>query len=493
MWFWSFSLPFTGAVIAIAMTALPLSIGFSFSRTALSRLPRTNLISKISMYPDFIDGSQESDVRWINPNAIKESSLRLQGFIDRDGIITEVFSANTVNTTTKEETIWWQTSNINVDSNPYEELEYVWTDERFPRALLSWRADKNIGSWRKVALGWKHFAYLMFRCISDFPTVVRKRCLELHPRVRLQASVYQPTRPVQQLASIAFISLFLGVGPLRLSFRNLWRDIFAEGLLKNRCYLLSMPISLLCVSLIRAFSIGKLKQKWALTTKSPLVEHLTTLSITLQSLGIFTSVIKGLVITLLRLPILAFLNVLSTARKWWQSKGGNPRHSRLDAIMARLVYGRIGSDDSYPIWTHAIIFAPLWEELFYRFAFDKLWQGFFRGTSSVAVLDSSNILQSGWIWANSILFGLVHACNWFPSNQFDSMVGGEVDGSNERKQDYWDNLFSALSHSLSGFITAFFVLNPLYVRHGLSASICGHAIINCIGVALVKAAPYDEE
>lgn len=262
-----------------------------------------------------------------------------------------------------------------------------------------------------------------------------------------------------------------------MSLRKFWIDVFLEGLVKNPHYLLSMPISVICVNLIRAFSSHNLNRKWTLQKNSPLVEHLTTISIALQSLGIWMTAAKGLVVMLLRLPILASLNFLSTAGKWWQRTREKTMHSRLDAIMKQLVYGRLGCDDDYPKWMRAIIFAPLWEELFYRFAFDKAWQGFFRASSSVTAVNS-------WVWANSIIFGLAHACNWFPSDQFENTVDGEVNVSEDRNEGYWGNIFGALSHSISAFITAFFVLNPLYIRHGLSASICGHAAMNLISVTL---------
>ena len=493
MWFWSFSLPLAGIAMAIAMASLPLSIGFSFPRTTSHHLPRTARIPTVSMssegsndlasYSDAIVRPQESDARWINPDAIDESSIKLRGFVDRDGFVMEIFSAKLILPDKNQETFWWKTVNVHLDSNPYEVLEYVWTDELFPGALLSWRADKSIGFLRKIALGFKHFAYLLFRFASDIPTVLRKRGLELQPRVTLQDSVDQPSRPVQQIASIAFISLFLGVGPLRLTLRTFWRDVFVAGLAKNGRYLLSVPISLICLDLIRASSIDELNQKWPLNKNSTLVEVLTSFSIALQSLTIFPSAVKGLIITLLRLPILASLKIYSTASKWWQRKRGRTLDSPLDDITKQLTYGRFGNEDNYPFWMRAMIFAPLWEELFFRFAFDKGWHGIFRGTNSVTVLNS-------WVWANSILFGLVHACFWFPSNQFDRMIDGEVDDSEAINGGYWDNIFGALSHCTSAFLTAFLVLNPLYVRHGLSASICAHAIINSVGVARLQASLY---
>ena len=97
MWFWSFSLPLAGIAMAIAMASLPLSIGFSFPRTTSHHLPRTARIPTVSMssegsndlasYSDAIVRPQESDARWINPDAIDESSIKLRGFVDRDGFV----------------------------------------------------------------------------------------------------------------------------------------------------------------------------------------------------------------------------------------------------------------------------------------------------------------------------------------------------------------------------------------------------------------------
>jgi len=281
---------------------------------------------------------------------------------------------------------------------------------------------------------------------------------------------------------------FLGVDPSKIFWRKIPKGVLygaTTGLVQNHPYLRSMVIWTSCVLAIEILFKPALHRVWPLERKSPLVEHLTTLSIMMQAVGIFLHVIQDYFSTLVKVPIVAFLNLLSTTTAWWQRKRGITKHTFFDGMIKRISSRKGGNDESPPFWIDAVFFAPVREELFFRFASDRVWHGVLGafGASSVVAGSSSTSLPTAWIWTNSLLFGLVHASNWLPFKLHPSSASthGDMDDGD---RDMLENVLGALFQSTSTFLTAFFVFNPLYVRHGLSSSIGAHATLNAIFVGL---------
>jgi len=282
----------------------------------------------------------------------------------------------------------------------------------------------------------------------------------------------------QRLVSIAGIILFLGTGPFRMSsVTKIPKDIILEGMAKNRPYLRSMAIWLPCVLALDTVYKPILQQKLPLENKSSIVEHLTTLSIAMQSIGIFVHAVQGYIDFLLKVPIFVSLKLLSVMTTWWQRKSEISKPALFDGAIEWLSSWKV--DESRPFWMDAVFFAPVREELIFRFAFDRVWHGSLGVLGVKSIVSWNSSVQPAWIWANSLLFGLVHACNWLPrrtSSNLDSANLGDGD------IDVWENILGALFQSTGSFLTAFFVFNPLYVRHGLSSSICAHTILNSVFV-----------
>jgi hypothetical protein len=206
----------------------------------------------------------------------------------------------------------------------------------------------------------------------------------------------------------------------------------------------------------------------------------------MQSMGIFLHAVQDFVIFIsVKIPVVASLKLLSATTAWWKRKRGSTKHALFDSMIERLSSRKNDLDKSCPFWMDAIIFAPVREELVFRFAFDKVWHGFLGAfaTASVGRCNSSTLLPSVWIWANSLLFCLMHACNWLPVQLNSSFASGH-DSVDDGDIDMWENIFGALFHSTGTFVTAFFVFNPLYVRHGLSSSVGAHVALNSLFVGL---------
>ena len=435
----------------------------------------------------------------INPHAIDGSSLQPGIFLERHGFVLEVFSAYRkkqeapmMTAVVENQAIWWETLNTDCDKkDPYGILSEVWTDGQFRTLLRSMGVDEETLFLRHLAIRLKRFAILTRRRASEIGWVFQRQDRESQARVVPNHDV---SLVVQRLLSIAGISLlagwFLGVG----SSKAFWGKKILEGILygattglmKNRLYIRSMAVWLSCVLAIEGVLKPALYRTRPLERKSPVVEHLTTLSIAMQSIGIFLHAVQDFVILIsVKIPVVASLKLLSTTTAWWKRKRGFIKHSLFDGMIERLSSRKNDCDKRRPFWIDAIFFAPVREELVFRFAFDKVWHGFLGAfaTASVGGCNSSTLLPPVWIWANSLLFGLMHACNWL-SVQLNSSFASGHDGVDDGDIDVWENIFGALFQSTGTFVTAFFVFNPLYVRHGLSSSIGAHAALNSLFVGL---------
>lgn len=422
----------------------------------------------------------------INQVAIDESSLKSQIVLDSNGFDFEIFSANRKRTTKIEkvpattatnQTIWWRTLNMDHDKNPYGDLSQVWTDAQF-RALL--RGNRDAFFLRNLAVRLKQLAILIRRNASLIPWAFRRQDPESPIRKTQQRFPNHLSNIAQGLVSIAGIILFLGAGPFRMSsVKKIPKDIILEGMAKNRPYFRSMAIWLPCVLALDTVCKPILQQKLPLGNKSSIVGHLTTLSIAMQSIGIFVHAVQGYIDFLLKVPILVSLKLLSAMTTWWQRKRDIGKPAIFHGAIEWLVSWKV--DESRPFWMDAVFFAPVREELIFRFAFDRVWYGFLGVLGVKAAVSRNSSVQPAWIWANSLLFGLVHGCNWLPRSTSSTPVSANLgDGD----IDVWENILGALFQSTGTFLTAFFVFNPLYVRHGLSSSICAHAILNSIFVGL---------
>jgi len=234
-----------------------------------------------------------------------------------------------------------------------------------------------------------------------------------------------------------------------------------------------------CVFAIESVIKPALQRTWPIEKKSSLVESLSTFSIAMQSVGIFVYAIQETLVGLVKVPMLASLNFFSMAIAWWQRTRSTTKLTHFDGMIERL-FSQIGNRNrSCPYWINDFVLAPIREELVFRFAFDKVWHGLLRafGVNSAAALNVSPHLSQTWVWANSFFFGLVHVSNWLPVKlmPFNSADDGDFDNG---EPDLWYTVFGALFQSSVCFLSAFYVLNPLYVRHGVCASIGAHAAMN---------------
>ena len=433
-----------------------------------------------------------ASTKMINLDAIDETSLKFQIFLDNDGYSFEVFSANlkiqtptekeaALMRTASNETIWWRTVNIDRSKNPFGDLSQVWTDEGFQTLIPSLRGEEQTVFLRNLAIRLKHLAMLTARGPHEILFAFRRQDRELPAQRTIRHFSNRTSIDLNRLIYIAGTATFWGVGLSRISWRKITQDILLTGLVKNRLYLRSMMIFGPCVLVLITGVKPILQRIWPLERKSQFVEDLTTLFIGMQSGELFIVAVQEYMIMLLKVPILVSLKMLSTMNAWWRRKGENTRHVLFDGMMEMLLYGKRYGDLKFPFWMDAIILAPVREELIYRFAFDRVWHVLFGGVNSVVAVNSSPLLQPGWVWANSLLFGLVHALNWFP---FHIPASSVIDPGNRDEIDHniWDNILGALLQSAGAILTAFLVFNPLYVRHGLSSSICAHFFLNSIFV-----------
>lgn len=455
----------------------------------------------IATFEEIVLNDNCGDAR-INPDAIDGSSLQPGIFLDRDGFVLEVFSANRkqevqpmMAAAAENQTIWWKTLNIDCDKkDPYGVLSEVWTDGQFRTLIRSLGVDEETLFLRHLAIRLKRFAILTRRHASEIGWVFQRQDRELPAREAQQAVLDNISLVVQRLVSVAGISFlagwFLGVDSSKAFWgKKIPKGVLygvTTGLVKNRAYLRSMVVWLSCVLAVEGVFKPALYRTWPLERKSPVVEHLTTLSIAMQSVGIFLHAVQDFIsLMLVKIPVVASLKLLFTTTAWWQRRRGFTKHALFDGMIERLSYRKNDCDKSRPFWMDAIIFAPVREELVFRFAFDKVWHGVLGAfaKASVDVCNSSSLLPPAWIWANSLLFGLMHACNWLPVQLHPSFASGH-DGADDGDIDVWENIFGALFQSTGTFVTAFFVFNPLYVRHGLSSSIGAHAALNSVSVGL---------
>lgn len=437
----------------------------------------------------------------INPDAIDESSLKFQTLVDWDGFVFEMFSANRKHAATttvaaapmatiSNQKIWWRTLNKGYNDGPYNVLSEVWTDEEFQTVIPSLEGDEEILFLRHLAIRLKRFAIL-----TRWRTLESGRIFQSQDRT-ISAQNIIPDRAsitLQRVVSIAGISLlagqFMGGNPSKMFWRQIpksFLDGVTTGLVKNFSYLRSMAIWLSCVLAIEAFVKPVLIRTWPLERKSQFVEHLATISIIIQSIGIFLHATEDFFFTLVKVPVVASLKFLSMTSAWWrQREGGITKDALFSGTTQQLLPRKGGNDESYPFWMDAVFFAPVREELVFRFAFDSVWHKIVGviGIHSVVAKSSSPSLPPAWIWANSLLFGLVHASNWLPVQMHAPSPSGHG-GIDDGNHNVWENILGALFQSTSTFLTAFFVFNPLYVQHGLYSSIGAHAALNSVFVGL---------
>jgi len=129
--------------------------------------------------------------------------------------------------------------------------------------------------------------------------------------------------------------------------------------------------------------------------------------------------------------------------------------------------------------------APILEELTYRFAFDKIWNGLF-------LFGSYNAPTARPVWGviSSLSFGLAHMGNWLPFRgvnavQFLDEPRHDDEGENEYKSRLLiQAVHVSLLHGFSASLSAIFLLLPMYQVGGLAASIVTHMVTNAIGVGL---------
>lgn len=163
-----------------------------------------------------------------------------------------------------------------------------------------------------------------------------------------------------------------------------------------------------------------------------------------------------------------------------------------------------------------ILTGPLSEEILHRFLLDKLWRGLSRGIRScsfafhwlprcglpqasgpliMASTGARTTNQIAWVVFNSILFGLSHIGNYFPLREARRLAY-EVEwkkyheylyGSPPRDFDYEKEIQKrALHHFVSSTLYALFILNPMYLSHGLLGAFGSHAVLNAAASMLME-------
>ena len=443
----------------------------------------------------------------INQNKIDESTLRFRTFLKWDGSILRVFSANrkpitaTKITAPANEIVWWGTLpseptttasdfgavNANFSSNraysddcdedPYGVLSEAWNDEQF-RELISFSAgEKGTLFLRGPVVRFNVFAMATLEHASGIGWAFsepqdRDPLEEKNPRGTIAGN--QIPLFVLRCASLIMTSSSLACWLLR---KGLWETVCcrirdgvrhgATAVLRTS-FLRVLSIWMVGILAIQAFVKPTLKRACPLKRTTPLVEHLTTLSLAMLSLAsLLSSAFDYLVLALVRFPIAGLLDLCSSVTTRFQKWRGQPGWASfsygLSKRMQMSMRGVNQNDAKCSVsMIDTAVFAPVREELIYRFVFDKLWR--FAGGTSVS---------PAWMWTNTLVFGLSHAGNWLP-----------VAPGNDENSSVWDALSGVFFQCTSSFLFTFILFGPLYLRYGLSASIGAHVMVNAVSAGL---------
>jgi hypothetical protein len=162
------------------------------------------------------------------------------------------------------------------------------------------------------------------------------------------------------------------------------------------------------------------------------------------------------------------------------------------------------------------LIAPVFEEILYRYLFDRVWHGFSRlitrlkrhirkstHGSQGTKIESSDMADElslpaqrlwfgyePWVLVSSLLFAAAHLNNWWPTNEdymrskFSGYYGPEMLKSDPH---LWMNfrnfmsIFWALQQAVGAGFFSLHVFTPLYQQRGLPASIAAHLASNLLG------------
>lgn len=93
---------------------------------------------------------------------------------------------------------------------------------------------------------------------------------------------------------------------------------------------------------------------------------------------------------------------------------------------------------------------------------------------------------------SSILFGIMHISNWI---DFALLTDEKAESwADKETHVFVENAVSrGILHAVSSFCVAWFILTPVYYRHGIFAAIAAHAAINAFGLCVLPSAEEMEE